>query len=266
MPPADARLEVGDGFQPRREELGIPLRPHRRPAQELRVPVDGIDDRGEGRWRSDPPELTGHGPEVRRGSRHLRREVAPRRGHGGLRPLAIYAGQPDRDLRAGDVGRRGGAGVDPALHQRREPLERCDLPVEQLHALLSREDDDERRRDVRQDLQAHRRLLVTGNIVVRQGRRHAGVALAGELDELAQLERGLGATTGCQGIVDLERHSWIGHHARLLTPAFGHPDIAFGGGNARIGVQRPLQRLLQRQRARGLGRCGGCDRESQCRA
>ena len=189
--------------------------------------------------------------EVRPVHAHQCGQLAAGNGQRRARAFALEPRQADGRLGARDLGRRGGAGLDAALHQRHQLLERSGLALEKLDAPLRRQRLDEGDRRLGQQLQPCRLALPARGVVVAQGRLHARVALAAELDELAELQRRLRPLHGTAlpggEVVDLDAQRRVGQRIGLLAPAVGHADGAVGRGDPRIGVGGPLQGLRQGQ-------------------
>ena len=104
------------------------------------------------------------------------------------------------------------------------------MALQQGDLALHRQRLDEGDGRLRQELQPRRLALPAGRVVVAEGGLDAGIAFAAQLEELADLERVLGAAgeavLAIGEIVDLDAQGRVGQGARLLAPSVRHVDSA----------------------------------------
>ena len=135
--PAQLDLQVRDRLEPRGQQLRVLLRADRRPADQLRIAVEAAQHRLERRRPADPAQVADHIRKIHGIGAHEDRKLAPGDGERGARAFAFRAHEIGGELGARDLRRRGGAGIDPPLQQRREPVERRDLRVVDLDLALA---------------------------------------------------------------------------------------------------------------------------------
>lgn len=238
MAPAGRDPHVRVGSQPRHQQLGVSLRIDRGPAHQLRIGIDRGDDRLERRRLAHGVEPAGDLAEFCSGIAHQHRQLAPGACQRRLEALAVGLDQGGGDLGTAGLGRRGGAGLDAAAQQRRELVDGCNLLVQDLDAPLRAEHAEEGNRRLRQHLQPDRLALDRRDLDAGRAGRDPRVALAEELEGLADLERGLGRfgaaiDAGAERIVLLIGQFRIEQGTGLDALARGDADIALRRRQAR---------------------------------
>ena len=140
----------------------------------------------------DPQEVTGDAPELCVRLAHQQRQLAPGGAERRPGPVQLHPGEIPGDAGAGDLGWRRGAGFHPLLEQRMEPRDGVRLGLQHVHPLLGAQHGGEGGCGLSQHLEARRLPLPARDTGAGAGRGHARLALAAQLDELADLERLLG--------------------------------------------------------------------------
>ncbi len=252
MAPAGGDPHVGIGFEPRQQQLGIALRVNGGPAHQLRIGIDGGNHRLEGGRPSRGVEPAGHFAEFRGWIAHQHRKLAPGAGQRRLEALAVGFHQRGGDLGTAGLSGRGGAGLDAAAQQRRQAVDGGNLLVEDLNAPLRAEHAEEGDRGLRQQLQPDGLALDRGHFDAGDACGNPRIALAEQLEGLADLQRGLGRSrpaifAGAEGILLFVGQFRVEEGARLDTLARGDADVALGRRQPRACGQRARQRAPHRQ-------------------
>lgn len=133
------------------------------------------------------------------------------------------------------------------MQQRRQPVDRGDLLVEDLDAPLRPEHAEEGDRGLRQHLEPDGLALDRGDLDAGRAGCDPCLALAEQLESLADLERGLGRSrpaidAGSERIVLLIGQFRIEQRAGLDALAGGDAEIALRGREPRARGQRARQR------------------------
>ena len=129
-------------------------------------------------------------------------------------------------------------------------------------ALLSSEDLDERARGPDQDVDPAHLVVPRGEVPLGARECPARRALAAELDQLAEQDRGLRAVqaaevAGASEVLDLDLEARVRERARLQLRRFARAQLVGFGGELRVAEQRGGERSVQGQDARRIGRCSG---------
>jgi hypothetical protein len=194
--------------------------------------------------------------------REARRRVAPQRGEllasRAQRALGLQQFDAHARLghaRAGFLQRRDLAGRDAVRGRLRRDLREAHGILREPQALLCGQHLEEQRDGRSPQFRAARDERRRGLVARTLGRRHAGRALAAQLDGLAQLQRG-GPVVAAQ-VFQLRAEHRVGPGAGLHDGALGGLLLARGGGQAGVGLQHHRDGAAKGQRACGLQRPGG---------
>jgi hypothetical protein len=209
---------------------------------------------------ADAIQITDHMRKVRGAAAHEGRELEPGDRQRGCGAFTLGTDQIGGNLGARDLGRMRRAGLDAALQQRGQAIERRDLAVIDLNPTLLAQDFEECICGVGSNVESKGSTLPARRIEFGAAGCNARFPLASQLDELAELKGRFGGgetaqVSGAEGIVQLKGNLRIGNRSGLQAPARSHADFPIRLGQAWIRGQRSLQRLRQRQCALRLRRC-----------